>query len=111
LELLNRVERRVTSEEANGRVQSAARKQQQREAGTGLLIVDADRASFVELAPLASLLSKYARHGGRCRSCNTGGNMLRLVESIISVLLALAMVIERGLSLSRRPIEFSDSTG
>src|SRR4029077_6032297 len=59
LELLDRVERRVASEEANGRVQSAARKQQQREAGTGLLIVDANRASLVKLVPFARLLSKY----------------------------------------------------
>src|SRR5258705_13879613 len=66
LELLDRVERRVAGEEANRRVQSAARKQQQREAGAGLLVVDANRAFFVELAPVACLLSKQAGHGGPC---------------------------------------------
>src|SRR6266576_2380225 len=43
--------------------------EQQREAGTGLLIVDANGAFFVELASssFARLLSKCARQGGRCR--------------------------------------------
>src|SRR5215813_8747411 len=47
LELLDGVERRVAGEEANGRVQSTAREQQQREAGTSLLIVNANWAFFI----------------------------------------------------------------
>src|SRR5436309_11681158 len=50
LELLNGVEGRVAGEEGYGRVQSPAGKQHQREAGPGLLIVDANGAFFVELA-------------------------------------------------------------
>ena len=72
-ELLDRVEGRIAGEEADGRVQSAARKQQQREAGTGLLVVDANRASFVELARFARLLSKQVLHGGRRRGRNPRG--------------------------------------
>src|SRR5579872_5191924 len=66
LELLNGVEGRVTGEEGYGRVQSAAGKQHQGEAGSGLFIVDASGAFFVELASFTRLLSKYARYGGRC---------------------------------------------
>src|SRR4051812_11772014 len=65
LELLDRVERRVAGEEADRGVQSAAWKQQQREAGTGLLVVDANRARFVKFA-LPRLLGKHARYGS-CR--------------------------------------------
>ena len=58
-------------EERDGRVQSPAGKQHQRETGPGLLIVDANGAFFVELAgsSFARLLSKYAWHRGhrRCR--------------------------------------------
>src|SRR5215471_18922724 len=72
LEFLDRVERRVAGEEANSRVQSAAREQHQRKAGTGLLIVDAHGSFFVKLATslLGWLLSNYARHGGRCGCCS-----------------------------------------
>src|SRR5262245_48262340 len=64
LEFLDRIKGGVAGKEGNGRIQSSARKQQQREAGTGLLIVDANWASFVELASpsFARLLCKYARH-------------------------------------------------
>src|SRR4029450_8906675 len=58
LEILDRVERRGAGEAANGRVQSAARKQQQREPRTSLLIVDANRASLVKLARVVRLLSE-----------------------------------------------------
>src|SRR5206468_2068088 len=58
-------------EERDCRVQSPAGKQHQRETGPGLLIADANRAFFVELATssFARLLSKYAWHRGhrRCR--------------------------------------------
>src|SRR5580693_5813720 len=71
LELLNGVEGRVAGEKGYSRVQSSAGKQQQRETGPGLLIVDANGAFFVELASssFARLLRKYSRHGGsgRCR--------------------------------------------
>src|SRR5205085_11043560 len=60
LELLDRVKWRVAGKERNGCVQTSAREQQQRKAGTGLLIVDANWASFIELARsrFARLLSK-----------------------------------------------------
>src|SRR5262245_39660731 len=57
-ELLDRVEGRVAREKADGRIQSAARKQQQRKAGASLLVVDADRTLFEKLAPVRRLLSK-----------------------------------------------------
>src|SRR5207244_7098452 len=74
LELLNGVEGRVAGEEGYGRVQSPAGKQHQREAGPGLLIVDANGAFFVELASssFAGLLSNCGRHGGRCASRGAG---------------------------------------
>src|SRR5262249_12914429 len=50
LELLDGIEGGVAGKEANGRVQASAWKQKQREAGTGLLIVDAHLASVIELA-------------------------------------------------------------
>src|SRR6185503_15035422 len=69
LELFNRVERRVAREERDGRVQSPAGKQHQRKTGPGLLVADANGASFVEPAgPAASrLLSKCAWHRGHRR--------------------------------------------
>src|SRR2546423_9204757 len=69
LEFLNGVKGRVASEEGYGRVQSSAGKQHQWEPGAGLIIVDAHGSFSVELAgcSLARLLSKYARHSGRCR--------------------------------------------
>src|SRR4029079_9567567 len=72
LELLDGVEGRIAGEEPDGCVESAARKQQERNAGTGLLVIDADLAFLVELAR-ARLLRKQARHGGRCCSSNTRG--------------------------------------
>src|ERR1700693_3870375 len=92
LELLNGVEGRVAGEEGYGRVQAPAGKQHQRETGPGLLIVDANGAFFVELASsfFARLLSKYARHGGRCRCrgarCQDGasGRTHKSVSSLIS---------------------------
>ena len=48
LELLDRVERRDAGEEGDGRVQAPAGDEQQREAGAGLFVVDADVAFFVE---------------------------------------------------------------
>src|SRR5581483_11976400 len=68
LKLFNGIIRRIACKEPNGRVQSAARKQHERETGTGFLIVDADGSFFVELASsgLARLLSKYPGHGRSC---------------------------------------------
>src|SRR6202040_4157796 len=62
LELLNGVEGRVAGEEGNGGVQSPAGKQHQRETGPGLLIVDTNGTSLIELASsfFARLLSKCA---------------------------------------------------
>ena len=70
LELLDRVERRTAGEEGNRRVQPAARDEQQREAGAGLLEVDANGTFFVGRHGASSLtgLSKhprYRRHRGR----------------------------------------------
>ena len=47
-ELRDRVERRVSGEVGDGRVQPPAGDEQQREAGAGLFVVDADVAFFVE---------------------------------------------------------------
>src|SRR2546426_12244438 len=67
LELLDRI--KGGRKRSYRRVQSPAREQQQREARTGLLIVDANWASFIKLARsrFVRLLSKYARRGGPCR--------------------------------------------
>src|SRR3954469_6915066 len=68
LELLDRIER--TGEQAcHPRVQCSAGDQQQREAGTGLIITNTDGTSFVELgsSALPCLLSKHLRRRGRWR--------------------------------------------
>src|SRR5712664_1323417 len=77
LELLDRVKGRTAGEVGDRRVQSPTGDQQQREAGTGLLEVDANRAFFVSAhgsSPLLSMLRKQARRcsqrrrrGARCQ--------------------------------------------
>src|SRR5262249_62200851 len=71
LERVDRLDWRVACKEADGRVQTTAGEQQQRKSGTGLFVIDANRASFVELARRSGLLGEQARHGGGCRCCNT----------------------------------------
>ena len=68
LELLDRVE--GTGQAGDRRVQSPAGDEQQREAGTGLLITDANGAFFVEghgSCSLPGLLRKHARRCGHHR--------------------------------------------
>src|SRR5207237_3230358 len=74
LELLDRVEGRIASEERDVRVQSSAGKQHQRETGSRLLIADANGSFFVERArsTCARLLSKYAWHRGHRRRRGPG---------------------------------------
>src|SRR6059036_1921596 len=70
LELLDRVKGPAAGQAGDRRVQSPAGDEQQREAGTGLLIVDANGAFFVEghgSSSLSSLLSKHARRCGHRR--------------------------------------------
>src|SRR3989442_10875608 len=70
LELLDRVKRTAAGQAGDRRVQSPAGDEQQRKAGTGLLIVDANGAFFVEghgRSSLPSLLSKHARRCGHGR--------------------------------------------
>src|SRR5215468_5129074 len=62
LELLDRI-KGPACQGGNRRVQSPAGDEQQREAGTGLLKADANRASFVE-AGRRSLLRKHVRRRG-----------------------------------------------
>src|SRR5262245_63857273 len=65
LELLDRIER-AGDQTGHPRVQRSAGDEQQRKAGTGLVIADADGASFVELgsSALPCLLSKHLRRRG-----------------------------------------------
>src|SRR3984893_15024313 len=72
LELLDRVKGTAAGQAGDRRVQSPAGDEQQREAGTGLLIADANGAFFVEghgSSSLRSLPTKYPRRRGhrRCR--------------------------------------------
>src|SRR4029079_8325550 len=75
VDLRDRVERRVAGEEGNRRVQAAAGEQQEREAGPGLLVVNAHAALVVERAgaSAARLQRKHARDGGGCRGRRAGG--------------------------------------
>ncbi len=66
LELLDRV-KGPAGQGGDRRVQSAAGNDQQREAGTSLLKVNANGASFVETRSLSGLLSKHLRRGGNRR--------------------------------------------
>src|SRR5580765_6353492 len=64
IELLDRVKRRTAGEAGDRRVQSSAGNEQKREAGTGLLEVDANSAFFVKgdsCCVLPSLLRKNPR--------------------------------------------------
>src|SRR6478736_8095624 len=75
LELLDRVKRRTAGEAGDRRVQSSAGNEQKREAGTGLLEVDANSAFFVKgdsCSSLPSLLSKHARRCGHRRRRGAG---------------------------------------
>src|SRR5215831_18017466 len=73
LELLDRV-KGAACQGGNRRVQSPTGNEQQREAGTGLLKVDANGAFFVEAcgSSLRSLLSKHARRCGHRRRRGAG---------------------------------------
>src|SRR5437879_11851602 len=68
LELLDHV--KGVPQAGDRRVQPPAGNEQQREAGTGLLIVDPNRTRFVEghgTYAFPSLLAKHAPHGGHRR--------------------------------------------
>src|SRR5439155_7814092 len=66
LELLDRVEGIAAGQAGDRRVQPPAGDEQQREAGTGLLIVDANGASFVEGHGNSSLPGLLSNHAWRC---------------------------------------------
>src|SRR5207247_1393655 len=73
-ELLDRIEGIATVQAGDRRVQSPTGDEQQRKAGAGLLIVNADLAFFVEgqtRPSLPTLLSKDARRCGHCRRRGT----------------------------------------
>src|SRR6202035_5486281 len=74
LELLDRVEGRVAGEEGESRVQSPAGDEQQREAGTGLLEVNANRTSFEDRGGSPSLPGLLSEHARRCGHCRRGGS-------------------------------------
>src|SRR5437870_12211689 len=66
LELFDRIKRSAAFQEGDRRVQSPAGNEQQRKAGTGLLVLNANGAVFVERhgsSPLSTLLTK---HSSRC---------------------------------------------
>src|SRR6266704_2466304 len=66
LELLDRIKGPATEQAGDRRVQSPAGDEQQREAGTDLLIVDANGAFFVERHGSSSLPSLLTKHSPRC---------------------------------------------
>src|SRR5262249_7334069 len=87
LEIFDRIKGRVAGEVGDRRIQSAAGDEQQREARTDLLKVDANGASFVEghcNFSLPSLLSKYRGAVAIAVAAAPAVSMLRLFESIIS---------------------------
>src|SRR5215468_11198672 len=67
LQLLDRI--KGVCQRSDRGVQSSARDQEEREAGTGFLIVDTNGTSFIKLARsrFVRLLSKYPRRGSRRR--------------------------------------------
>src|SRR5215467_1046250 len=66
LELFDRIKRSATFQEGNRRVQSPAGDEQQRKARTGLLILNANGAFFVERHCSSSLSSLLTKHSPRC---------------------------------------------
>src|SRR5260370_27997284 len=73
-ELLDWVKGIAAIQAGDRRIQSPAGDEQQREARTGLLIMDTNGAFFIEghcSSSLLRLLSKQARRGGRCGRCDT----------------------------------------
>src|SRR6266481_397963 len=72
-ELLDWVKGIAAMQAGDRRIQSPAGDEQQREARTGLLIMDTNGAFFIEghgSSSLLSLLSKQARRGGHSRRCD-----------------------------------------
>src|SRR4029077_8186866 len=70
LELFDRIKRSAAFQEGDRRVQSPPRDEQQRKARTGLLILNANGAFFVERhcsSSLSSLLTTHSSRGGRRR--------------------------------------------
>src|SRR4029450_2525749 len=66
LELLDRIERPAAFQAGDRRVQSPAGDEQQREAGTGLLIADANGTFFIERHGISSLPGLLTKHSPRC---------------------------------------------
>src|SRR5437867_5009661 len=70
LELLDCIKRSAAFQAGDRRVQSPAGDEQQREAGTGLFILDANGAFFIERhgsSYLSNLLTKYSPRSGHHR--------------------------------------------
>src|SRR5215510_9761700 len=65
-ELFDRIKRSAALQAADRRVQSPARDEQQRKARTGLLILNANGAFFVERHSSSSLSSLLTKHSSRC---------------------------------------------
>jgi len=102
IELLDRVEGAAAGQAGDRRVQSAAGDEQQREAGAGLLIVDANGAFFVEGAggPSApGLLRKHARRRRHHRRRGTRFQYFasdRIHHRVLLTFRLLALRISRG---------------
>src|SRR5678815_3749067 len=92
LELLDRIERPAAFQAGDRRIQSPAGNEQQREAGTGLLIGDANGAFFVQRHGSSSLPNLLTKHSPRCGHHLAAApvfSILRLIESTIGALLTL----------------------
>src|SRR5882672_12216025 len=85
LELLDRIER-AGEQPRHPRVQRSAGDEQQREAGTGFIITDANGTSFVEFgrSGLPGLLSTHLRRGG-CRRDRIHARCLLELSQHVSV--------------------------
>src|SRR5215510_11660086 len=73
LELFDRIKRPAAFQAGDCRVQSPARDEQQREARTGLLILNANGAFFVERHCSSSLLSLLTKDSSRYGDHRGGG--------------------------------------
>src|SRR5215510_12217256 len=91
LEFPYRVKGPAAVQAGDRRVQSPARDEQEREARTGLLILNANGAFFIERHGSFSFSSLLTRHSSRCGHHRCGGPpfsvTLRLIGSTIRVLL------------------------
>src|SRR5215471_4019698 len=73
LELFDRIKRSAAFQEGDRRVQSPAGDKQQRKARTGLLILNANGAFFVERHWSSSLSSLLTKHSSRCGHSSSFG--------------------------------------